>query len=646
MHETKAGMMLPARYWYPLAILLLICIGVGVYYPFLSTQRGTDDNAIYFENHAVREQGHGWVTAALYSDTYRPLWRPLTLLSYRMNWESEPRLRRGPALTNLVLMILVGITATILLRKIGAGVLASVAAGVMLLVHPIQTESIVRLAGRSELLSNLFLLIAFAIFIIGAKCKPDRSNRWRIVRWALWAFLFWAALLSKETALILPFLALGFELTRALPGRGRRLLTMAIVSIIVITSWGALRYGVINGWPDKIKSRPAPDYVASLTSSERFNVACSLPILYSGMIFGAREILPDYSHLLSRPVDAPPIEIGKPQSFWVTIPPAHRVAAGIAIPLAALALFIAFRRRWPLFAFGCWWFGVGILAVLPLLGPNGVVASSRFLALPFLGLFLAITALLSRLFSRGAGTKTVVRALLIPGVSVLLLGIVAANRSVGIARAWATQDSLMTYLQEKAPASPEVPLYRGARALQRRDFEHAASQFEESLGFFPRNPRALLNLALLRAQQGQRGIATRLFADAAVVASVVIPGSATECQTHLALGTLLTEQNLPEQAMEQFKLAHAIDSTNVQVEARLGILELNIRTRQSLVDGIRHVDRVLALDPDGKQIGSMKPEMIRLRNYALSILRNSEFADELPELEPIKVTGDNNEKHE
>jgi protein O-mannosyl-transferase len=637
LNDSKAGWELPAHYWYPLAILLLICIGVGVFYPHLTNQRGTDDSAVYFDNHAIREDGSGWWNASLYADAYRPIWRPLTMLTYRLNWAADPGQRLAPALTNLALLIMMGIAALIVFRKIGVGVMASITAGVFVIVHPIQTESFVRLAGRSELLSNLLVLAALVTYIVYLRPARDVSTRGLVIRWGGWATIFLLALLAKETALLLPLFIIGFELTHGRSGAKRRMVALVVTSLIIIISWSALRSGVISGWPHKIKSKPAPDYVASLTDTERLQLSCYLPAHYCGMMVGAVEILPDYSSLLARPVDAPPIEIGNPRGYGVSVPSWPRVAAGLAIPLAALVLFLVYRRRLPLIAFGCWWFALSLLAILPVFAVNGVIASSRLLTFPFLGLLMVVVAALSHAFG-GMNEKSIVRKVVIPGLLIVLIGIAAGHRSVGIAKVWAVPDTLMKYLQEKSPNSPEAHLYQAERALQRRDFDHAAAQIEESLGLFPRNPHALLKLAFLNAQRGQRGIATRLFSDAAVVAAEVVPGSALQGQIHMGLGTLLTEQNLPDLAIEQFKQAYAIDSMNVQATARLGILELNLHTRQDLINGIYHVDRAIELDPDNKQLGAMKEQMIRIRNIAVSTLRNSQFGDEVEDLVPIPKT--------
>jgi len=79
------------------------------------------------------------------------------------------------------------------------GLLAGFAAAVFLL-HPIQTEAVAYLAGRSECLSVMLAFAAFAIFLYGGKTE----TRWGVVFLVL--ILFGAALLAKEHIIALPAL--------------------------------------------------------------------------------------------------------------------------------------------------------------------------------------------------------------------------------------------------------------------------------------------------------------------------------------------------------------------------------------------------------------------------------------------------------
>jgi Flp pilus assembly protein TadD len=177
-----------------------------------------------------------------------------------------------------------------------------------------------------------------------------------------------------------------------------------------------------------------------------------------------------------------------------------------------------------------------------------------------------------------------------------------------------SQDALIARLARAAPLSPEVPLYRGASAMGRGDLKQAATDFETSLGLFPRNPRVLLNLGLIRAEQQQYSVAARVLHDAAITSDRILPESSVAAKAHLGLGTLLGRQNLDDAALAEFKKALAADSTNVSVLASAGVLEaMSFATAPA---GIRHLNRALELDPTGRLLGPMAQRARQVRDRA------------------------------
>ncbi len=627
---------IPAKAWCPLAILILTCLGLALYYPVISADHGTDDDSVYFNNPAVYSKGGGWQTAAFYSDFFRPIWRPLTTFSYRLDWMNHSRDRHGPIVTNIALLILIGVSTLLIFRSLGVGHLCCLGAAMIVIAHPGQAESVTRLAGRAELLSNALLLLACLTHFFLATASRTSAQARRSGGLLIWALLFIGALFAKETALVLPIIAIGFELTKPRPGRRTRLLAILAVSVIVITSWGALRQGVINGWPRAMKMNPASDYVSALTETERVKLSVALPGQYGQMMVGSEEILPNYAHLLARPIDAPPIEIGRPVTFGVSVPGAGQILFGGAILLALVAGFIIFRRRNSISALGCLWLLCSLLIVLPLFRSNGIVASSRFLIMPQLGLLMIIFGSIRKYFTPLSLASLLRLSSLIITAHVIFLTAGCVNQNRQLSAVFSTQESLIAFIGERNPESPEVPLFNAAKALGQRDFETAATLLEESLGLFPRNPRALLNLGLIRAQQTKRSIATRILGDAAVVAAQVMPNSTNACQIHLSLGTLMADQDMNVPALAQFKKANAIDSTNVDVLARLGIMilvltedvkDINLLD-QMAAEAVTHLGRALELDTTGRISPAMRERMIVMKETAEQELAIAKEFDE------------------
>lgn len=562
---------------------LIVLLGAALFIPLISSDAVLDDSAVYTEHSIVRANGTAWWTAQYYSDLYRPIWRPLATLTLHWNWLIAPESCRAASITNLVLLLLCSVLFMLFMRRLG---LSSIAAGLVMLIflsHPALAESVFRIAARGDLLAWFFMLLALLLQSAGGG----------VVRWILWGICYLAALASKEIALTLPFLGLGYEWFRHQRPAGRRMFSLLIVAMIVTACWGSIRAGVLRGWPHELTRNHAPNPTAALTDRERIDFALSLPIRYGGMMIQAEEILPNYAHYLARPADAPDLEVGNPHSYGIGLPGTGRVAGGIALLGGFFVAALLLMRRNPRVAFGFWWSAVTLLAALPLIGLNGHVASTQSVPLPLWGILLVVAVGLDVLLR--SRVRRVGIVIVVLGMMLILYANQAATREIG--KAWSNQDALVTFLEEKAPRSPEVPFYRAQLALARGDYEGAIALFEQSMIRFPRNPRALISLSALWMQQGETSMGGRALNDAVVVADLVAPGTALAAQAHLMRGTYFGSQNLDGPALQEFQLAVEADSTNIHALARAGILEaMKFSTARA---GIRHMRRAIELDHTG-----------------------------------------------
>ena len=157
----------------------------------------TDDYPIVLDNPLVIEPNLRILFAADYWGwgVNSGLHRPLTILSYAVN-----RALFGPGVLafHAVNVLLHAGVALLLLRiflVLGFGMSVAWSAAAIFAVHPIHTEAVNIVTGRSELLAAFFLFFALLMAF--------RAGRWhRVAVGASYA----AALLSKESAAVLPLL--------------------------------------------------------------------------------------------------------------------------------------------------------------------------------------------------------------------------------------------------------------------------------------------------------------------------------------------------------------------------------------------------------------------------------------------------------
>jgi hypothetical protein len=126
-------------------------------------------------------------------------YRPVVVLSYQLDialWGPESSI--GPHVANVVyhagVTFFVWLLARRLLAHLPAGHLGAFAAAMLFAVHPIHTESVSWIAGRSDVLATLFLLPC----ILAALEWRDRRRLWCLFASPV---LFLLGVLAKETAI-------------------------------------------------------------------------------------------------------------------------------------------------------------------------------------------------------------------------------------------------------------------------------------------------------------------------------------------------------------------------------------------------------------------------------------------------------------
>jgi protein O-mannosyl-transferase len=180
------------------AIWVCLSVFAGVlllYLPALNGRFIFDDLSLPFYGIGRHGPLSSWISGV----------RPVLMFSYWLNyhlWGSNPF---SYHLVNLMIhFINTGLVFLIVLRLLKmAGwlkekaMVASIIGAVVFAIHPLQTESVGYVAGRSESLASLFLLLAYAVFLY----RRHESISW--VEAILVLILFGAGMKTKENAVSL-----------------------------------------------------------------------------------------------------------------------------------------------------------------------------------------------------------------------------------------------------------------------------------------------------------------------------------------------------------------------------------------------------------------------------------------------------------
>lgn len=203
--------------WLPFVVLCGIAL---LWAPALAGPFQFDDHNVIVGYPPVHSLAAWWEA--------QPGIRPLLKLSYALNWTLSPS-PFGFHLANLLLHLL----NTALLFAWARRALPLSSPGALLLatlwaLHPVQTEAVTYVAGRSMTLSTTFLLAGLLALARGGRAAPGMA--------ALCTLL---ALAVRETAWVLPLL---FALALWLRGATAREMSVALAPSLAVVAAGAIAF--------------------------------------------------------------------------------------------------------------------------------------------------------------------------------------------------------------------------------------------------------------------------------------------------------------------------------------------------------------------------------------------------------------------
>jgi hypothetical protein len=331
-----------------------------------------DDYNVIVDNRLV----HSW--SAWVSDLPHGI-RPLLKASYTLNWTSGLGLL-GFHLFNLAIhagniLLIHGLSRRFLQ---GSGALrsepaarAALLAALLFGLHPVQTEAVTYISGRSTSLMTLFYLGSLLAYVHGRK---EQRAVWL---YTVSPLLFICSLATKEVALTLPAALLLWELTLC-----RDRIPWGMVFRRQALHWSILGAGLVV-----LFVHPRYEWLLTFSFGIR-SIGDNVLTQIHGVAYLLSRLL--WVHRLNIDPDLPVM------THWT---------AGLAMESVGLALVLALGlvslRSRPWLAFGILWFFLHLLPTNSIL-PRLDVANERQLYLPGWGLSLAVSVALVLLLECGA----------------------------------------------------------------------------------------------------------------------------------------------------------------------------------------------------------------------------------------------------
>ncbi len=482
-----------------------------------------DDDLLITRNLAVRGMTVEHLKTVF--TTYDPeLYIPLTFVSYQINYLIGGLHPWMYHLTNILLhagnALLVMWIVFLLTARTGATVLRPyiiVVVGLIFAVHPLNTEAVVWLAGRKDLLSTMFFLAAWIAYMKYRKrvWDKERASPRDAPTYTLGVVLFAMALLAKVMAVTLP-------------------------AILILTDlWIEKRKWSLSMLIDKIPYFVLSGIFLVVATAGKERILAQHSIMETSLMAAKSTVFYLQKFVL-------PIHLGVFYPYRGEISlllPAFFVPVMILLLIGILVITVAKYGSTPLTTggrsedsrvmfFGILFFLVTLAPTFTNFHKGGEMyfASDRYPYLPQIGLLFLVVMMISFIWERGAPsgrpyTRTWVR-----------------YGSVGII-------AILTILS----------------LLQTRIWDSARTLFSNTLTLYPQSVAARSALATMDKNEGRYEQAIKLLRDGL--------GYGDNAQLRMSLGTVYAKIGRVEDAADQFNRALTLEPDNPEPLVALGVLD-------------------------------------------------------------------------
>ena len=488
-------------------LAVFLTFGQALQYNFAPS----DDLFLVVQNLAIR--GINFTNLKTIFTTYDPeLYIPLTFVSYQIDYligGLDPFIYH---LSNIILHAANSVLVVWLLQLVVQRRSIAIFGGLLFALHPIQTETVVWIASRKDLLSTFFLLGTFISYIY--------AGRGIKYAYSISIALFLCALLSKVNVLILPLVLFLYDLYFAdesiKKSAQNKLPYIALAIVFLIIALAG-------------KER----VVSALSLFEMFLLACKSTLFYLGKLVLPVGFTTIYPH------NGPITLVG----FWPYV-------LGVVI---LLSIAYKARQRYPWLTFGILGYGTTLAPSFSNAAKAGYIffAVDRYMYVPFILVIIALACFLVRV----GATKNINYA--IGGVFVLLI---LATLSFFQVRTWETAESLYQHAIKVYPAS--VPARASLARMYREQgkYQEAFEVLREGLQY-AKHPTLYLGAGYVYARVGQVADAREQFQTAMELA----PNNA---EAVFALGSLEDKTGNVARGMELYQQAIALDPSYVIARVR------------------------------------------------------------------------------
>ena len=495
-----------------------------------------DDYLTVTNNYFIREWRY---LSAFFNQKYFVIsneltYRPIVTLSYFADyalWQLRPW---GYHLTNVIIhtinVYLVYFAAYCLFRNRTTAFVSCL----LFSLHPIFSEAVNAVSYREDLLSATFLLAAFILFV---KYNQNPTRRSFSIRYPLSLFAYLLAMVSKETAIVLPLLILSYEFIfkrDTIPNRRhltRRLITNYAGYIAVGGFYLFLRFYLIHN-PGEWVEYPGNSIFVNFIMMTKV-IGYYLKLLFIPAPLNADYVVP------------------------LTYSPADGAFIVSAILLIITAILLVKKCRLSgIWIFSVLWFFVTLLPVLNIIPINNIIAE-RYLYIPGIGFTMLLGSILTHRVS-DYGKYKVFRIGLLAVVCPLFIWCTVSRN-----RIWLNEFTFSTETIRRSPGSFRMYNDLGYFYYHNGMIDAAIHAFRNSIQIRFDQARAHCNLGAAYALKGLNDAAIEEF-------KVAISLNYQYPQVHNNLGIIYKRKGMLDDAINEYRKALKLNPYDAEVYNNLG----------------------------------------------------------------------------
>jgi hypothetical protein len=484
-------------------ILLLVIVGFVLYANTFSNRMFWDDDDSILNNQFIKNWQYfpkyfseNLIAGAGLLSNY---WRPILLIVFSMEWHLWGDWPVGYHLVNTSFHIVDAILLFFILFYIFKNRWLAFFTALIFLVHPLQTEAVTYVSGLADSLSVFFMFSGILFYL-------------KFRRYFLSLLMYILALMSKETAIVMPllifladFLILDRQPLSLNPVRNNPLERDALIS-----------KEISNGVKNKLKKIGKaiwPFFVLAglyillratvLNFINTFNLYNQENIFTSHFyvrLFTFFRVLTVYFGLLFWPFN---LHMERSVAIATSLTSFSIIFGGLIFLGLIILAFLKFKK-FPILSFGILWFFIGLAPISNLLIPISGLIYEHWLYFPLIGIFL-ILIWLGMVLAKKYNLQKILLGILI--IFLIFLSVLTINRN----RDWRDPITFYNQTLKYAPNSYRVINNLGMAYADEGEQNQAEETYKRAINLDPSNPVAFHNLGNTYRKMGKKDLAIENF---------------------------------------------------------------------------------------------------------------------------------------